>query len=160
MDKSFTYIISSQDRTNTTLPANGATLYYDIDFGGFSEQYEDYMCEVISFALTAGTPGTASYLMFCAEKLAENGYFCKNKLSPNECILSVVPLSAAQDSFIQSDGSNIRFRVNKCRVQRRITFFFLKPDFTQAIVGTDLNIGGVETRWLLTLKMTPIERGK
>ena len=33
------------------------------------------MCEVISYALTGGTPGTASYLMFCAENLAENGYF-------------------------------------------------------------------------------------
>ena len=160
MDKSFTYIISSRDRTNTTLPAKGATLHYDIDFGGFSEQYEDYMCEVISYALTGGTPGTATYLMFCAEYLAENGYFCKNKLSPTECILSIILLSAAQDAFIQSDGGNVRYRINKCRVQKQITFFFLTTDFTTAIVGTDLNIAAVESRWLLTLKMIPIVKGK
>jgi hypothetical protein len=155
---SFTYMISSQDRTNT-LPAAGFGIVYDINFGGFSEQYDDYMCEVISFAATSGFTAATNYWIICAENLAETGYFCRSKLSPRECILSILPLNATQDAFTQSDGGNIKFRINKCRVQREITFFILKPDFTPAVVGTDINIG-TETRWLLTLKMTPIEKGK
>ena len=50
MDNSFIYMISSDDRTNTTLPAAGQNIFYDFNFGGFSEQYDDYICEVVSFA--------------------------------------------------------------------------------------------------------------
>ena len=59
-DNSFTYMISSDDRTNNkpgsiveTLPPLGETMYYNINFGGFTEQYDDYNCEVISFSLGA-----------------------------------------------------------------------------------------------------------
>ena len=34
-----------------------------------------------------------TYWMFCADKLCENGYFCKSQLNPKECILSVIPLN-------------------------------------------------------------------
>ena len=172
MDNSFTYIISNTDRTNA-LPAAGLGIIYDIDFGGFSEQYDDYMCEVVSFALTAGIATANTYWLFCAEHLCENGYFCKNALKKRECILSVLPLNAVQDAYIQSDGGNIRFRVNNCRVQKRVNFFFLRPDFTEVLCGTEINIPipavvgppavpeiPVETKWLLTLKMSPIEKGK
>ena len=164
---SFTYVICSDDRTNTTLPTAGYGIYYDVVFGGFSEQYDDYMCEVISFALTAGVPLVSTYWMFCADNLAENGYFCQTKLSRKECILSTIPLNAVQDAYIQSDGGSIKFRVNNCRMQKQVTFFFLKPGFTSVVCGTEINIPiagtpetPVETKWLLTLKMTPIEKGK
>jgi hypothetical protein len=164
MDNSFTYIISNTDRTND-LPAAGLGIVYDVNFGGFSEQYDDYMCEVVSFAITAGITTANTYWMFCVENLCENGYFCKNKLTPKECVLSVLPLNAVQDAYIQSDGGNIRFRVNNCRMTKQVTFFFLKPDFTNVLCGTEINIPiagdppvPVETKWLLTLKMTPIEK--
>jgi hypothetical protein len=158
MDESFTYMICSDDRKNTTLPADTFPIYYDVDFGGFSEQYDNYMCEVVSFAMTNGIPAASTYLMFCSDNLGESGYFCRNKLSPKDNILSIVPMNALTDAYIQSDGGNIKFRVNNCRYPRQIIFYFLKPDFSLAIVGTDVNVGaGVETKWILTLKMTPIK---
>ena len=172
MDNSFTYMISNTDRTND-LPVAGQNIFYDIKFGGFSEQYDDYMCEVVSFAITAGIATANTYWMFGVENLCENGYFCKNKLTPKECVLSVIPLNVIQDSYIQSDGGKIRFRVNGCRMTKQVTFFFLKPDFTNVLCGTEINIPipavvgppavaeiPVETRWLLTLRMSPIEKGK
>ena len=172
MDNSFTYMISNTDRTND-LPVAGQNIFYDIKFGGFSEQYDDYICEVVSFAITAGIATANTYWMFGVENLCENGYFCKNKLTPKECVLSVIPLNAVQDAYIQSDGGNIRFRVNNCRITKQVTFFFLKPDFTNVLCGTEINIPipavvgppavaeiPVETRWLLTLRMSPIEKGK
>jgi hypothetical protein len=57
---------------------------------------------------------------------------------------------------------------------KQVTFFFLKPDFTNVLCGTEINIPiaanpganpptleiPVETKWLLTLRMSPIEKGK
>ncbi len=171
---SFTYVICSDDRTNTTLPAAGNAIFYDVVFGGFSEQYDDYICEVISFAISGGVPLASTYWMLYAENLAENGYFCQTKLSRKECIMAVLPLNAVQDAYIQSDGGSIKFRVNNCRTQKQVTFSFLKPNFTPVLCGTEINIPipanpaaipptpeiPVETKWLLTLRMTPIERGK
>jgi len=167
MDNSFTYIICSDDRNNTILPAAGNGVFYEINFGGFSEQYEDYMCEVVSFAVTAGLPLASTYYMFCAEGLCENGYCCRSILSSKDNILSVVPLNAVQDAYIQSDGGSIKFRVNNCRMRKLVNFFFLKPNFTAVLAGTEINIPTPgppvvenETKWLLTLRMYPIERGK
>ena len=167
MDKSFTYIICSDDRSNKILPVAGEGIFYDIKFGGFSEQYDDYMCEVLSLSITAGLPLITSYYMLCADGLSENGYFCKNVLSSKDCILAVVPLNAVQDSYIQSDGGSVKFRVNNCRVSKLVGFFFLKPNFTSVLCGTEINIPiagppvvEVETKWLLKLRMTPIEKVK
>ena len=160
MDNSFIYMISSDDRTNTTLPVAGQNIFYDFNFGGFSEQYDDYICEVVSFALTGGITAASTYLILCAENLCENGYFCSKMLSRKECVLSVIPLNAVQDAYIQSDGGNISFRVNNCRVSKQITLFIVKPDFSAAVVGTEVNAGGIETKWILTLRMRPIEKGK
>ena len=99
MDKSFTYIICSDDRSNKILPVAGEGIFYDVNFGGFSEKYDDYMCEVISLSITAGLPLVTTYYMFCVDSLAENGYFCKNVLSSKDCILTVVPLNAVQDAY-------------------------------------------------------------
>jgi hypothetical protein len=174
MDNSFTYIICSDDRTNTTLPPAGDGIYYNIMFGGFSEQYDDYMCEVTSFSATAGLPLTSTYYMFCAENLSESGYFCRNILTSKECILGMLPLNAVQDAYIQSDSGHIRFRVNNCRMRKQVIFYFLKPNFTSVLCGTEINIPipgnpaaqppvpetPVETKWLLKLRMYPIEKGK
>ena len=173
MDNSFTYMICSDDRTNTILPAAGNGILYEVMFGGFSEQYDDYMCEVISFSATAGLPLLSTYYMFCAENLSESGYFCRNMLTSKECILGMLPLNAVQDAYIQSDSGHVRFRVNNCRMRKQVTFFFLKPNFTPVLCGTEINIPipaqagpppvaeiPVETKWLLKLRMYPIEKGK
>ena len=167
MDKSFTYTIASRERTNTILPAAGEAVFYDVDFGGFSEEYDDYMCEVQSFTLMSGIVTTQVYWMLCAKNLNNNGYFCKNKLSQRDCVLALMPLSPLQEALIQSDGGYSKIRVNNCRSIKQITFTLLKPDFTPVLCGTEINIPiagppivPVETNWLLVLKMTPIEKGQ
>ena len=89
MDNSFTYMISSDDRTNTTLPAAGFGIQYDVNFGGFSEQYEDYMCEVVSFALTGGVTAGSTYWMFCVENLSESVIFVKRHFQKRMCIINI-----------------------------------------------------------------------
>ena len=148
--KSFMYVISSDERTNSDMVAN----YYDFNFGGFSEPYDDYFVEVISFACVGGITVASSYFLFVAENLASDGYFCTRKLLNREAILAILPLNAVQDSYIQSDGGAGKFTVKNCRVPRQIKFKWLKPDFTPAATLTDVNNGG-ETKWILTLKVTP-----
>jgi hypothetical protein len=149
ISKSFTYVISSDERTNTNIDSS-----YDFRFGGFSEPYDDYYCEVISFACIGGITVANNYLLFVAENLASDGYFCTRKLSNREAILAILPLSALQDAYVQSDGGAGKFTVKNCRVPKQVRFKWVKSDFTNAIHQTDVNSGG-ETRWILTLRLTP-----
>ena len=147
--KSFMYVISSDERSNADTAST-----YDFSFGGFSEPYDDYWCEVISFATVGGITPTNSYFLFVCENLASDGYFCTKKLSSRDAIMAILPLNAFQDSYIQSDGGAGKFTVKNCRVPKQVRFKWLKPDFTNAVSGTDVNSGG-ETRWILTLRLTP-----
>ena len=155
-NESFTYVICSDDRTNNiTNNGAGLTYFYDVNFGGFSEPYENYRVDVISFGAVGGFPApTQNYYFFTCEGLANNGYFCSNKVLPsNDVILSILPLNALQDAYVQSDG-NVVFNVINCRIAKTVRYKFLKTDFT--IPGAiDIN-AGAETKWVLTLKLTPI----
>jgi hypothetical protein len=170
-DKSFTYMICSDDRINNiagkgaineNLPAVNEIMEYRINFGGFSEQNDDYMCEVMSFAMTGGFFAANTYWLLYAENLASNGYLLPSLLSRNGSICAIVPLNALQDASIQSDNKTIKFRINNCRIPKLVDFFFLKADYTPALSVTDVNTIAnavqTETRWILTLKMTPIEK--
>ena len=150
-DETFTYMICSDDRTNT----DGVYNYYDVKFGGFSEPYEEYKVEVISFAAVYGFPAAATnHYFFACEGLTSNGYFFTNKVLPtNDVILSILPLNALQDAYIQSDG-NVIFNVKNCRIAKKVKFKWLKSDFTTPSIS-DINVSG-ETRWVLTLRLTPI----
>ena len=147
--KSFMYVISSDERSNADTAST-----YDFSFGGFSEPYDDYWCEVISFATVGGITAANNYFLFVCENLASDGYFCTKKLSSRDAILAILPLNAFQDSYIQSDGGAGKFTVKNFRVPKVVKFKWLKPDFTNAVSGTDVNSGG-ETRWILTLRLTP-----
>ena len=96
-DETFTYMICSDDRTNT----DGVYNYYDVKFGGFSEPYNEYKVEVISFAAVNGFPAAAqNHYFFTCEGLTNNGYFFTNKVLPtNDVILSILPLNALQDAY-------------------------------------------------------------
>ena len=153
---SFTYVISSDERTNT-----GANqIFYDIEFGGFSGKNQNYNCEVLSFSIngrTTATPADIGYFLFMCENLNDDGFFMVRKVSNRDCLISIVPLSAVIDASCQADGSTgISFKVNNCHMRRPVKFKFLKPDFTAPTTGTEINQGG-ETKWVLVLKMTPIE---
>jgi hypothetical protein len=62
-------------------------------------------------------------------------------------------LNALQDAYVQSDG-NVVFNVINCRIAKTVRFKFLRTDFTIP-EALDINAGG-ETKWVLTLKLTPI----
>jgi hypothetical protein len=153
---SFTYVISSDERTNDAV--NQIT--YNIDFGGFSEMTQDYHCEVLSFSMNGkitATPAPIGYFMFMCENLNDDGFFMVKKISNRDCLISIVPLTATIDAHHQYNGEGgISFKVNNCQMRRPIKFKWLKPDFTEVISGTDINVGG-EKKWVLVLKMTPIE---
>ena len=153
---SFTYVISSDERTNTE--ANPA--YYDIDFGGFSGKNQDYYCEVLSFSMNGkitAAPSPIGYFMFMAENLNDDGFFMVKKISNRNCLISIVPLTTTIDAHHQITGSNgISFKVNNCQMRRPVRFKFLKSDFTEAVSGTDYNVA-TETKWILVLKLTPID---
>ena len=146
---SFTYVISSDDRTNTGAKPE----YYDISFGGFN-----YIVDVVSFGAVQGFPVSSNYYYFVAENLANNGYLNTKKLSNREAILAILPLNAVQDSYIQSDGGNISFQIINAKAKKTVRFKFIKQDFTTLVNETDINVGaGVDTRWFLVLRLTPIE---
>ena len=153
---SFTYVISSDEITNT-----GANqIFYDIHFREFSGKNQDYNCEVLSFSIigrTTATPAEIGYLMFMCENLNDDGFFMVRKVSNRDCLISIVQLSAVIDAACQTDGSvGISFKVNQCQMRRPVKFMFLKPDFTTPISGTDMNVTA-ETRWVLVLRSRAID---
>ena len=112
---SFTYVISSEERTNTA----GNQITYDIDFGGFSGKNQDYNCEVLSFSINGRTttmPAEIGFCLFMAENLNDDGFFMVRKISNRDCLISIVPLSAVIDASCQADGSTgIFFKINNCQ---------------------------------------------
>jgi len=146
--ESFNYMISSNDRVNTT--AN--QIYYDIDFGGLSSQHSDYKIEVVNCIVNGSVLEELGFIMLVCENFHDDGVFCRNLLNSNECVICTIPTNL--DVLMSSGG--VVFKSSNCRVSKRIRFKFLLPDFTPPVSNTDINIGGVETRWLLTLRMTPI----
>ncbi len=80
----------------------------------------------------------------------------------------MLPLNAVQDAYSNT------IRVNNCRMRKQITFFFLKLNFMAVLCATEIIIpipGNsaveppipetlVETKWLLKLRMYPIEKAK
>ena len=127
---SFTYVISSDERTNTA--AN--PIYYDIDFGGFSGKNQDYYCEVLSFSINGrvhAQPALVGYLMLMCENLNADGFFMVKKISSQDRLISIMPLAAVFDAMHRHTGeSGISFKVNNCQMRRQIRFKWLKPDFT------------------------------
>ena len=155
--KSFTYVISSNERTNTAVQQTA----YNIDFGGFGGDYRDYHCEVLNLYISGqitATPTQTGYFLFTCENLNDNGIFINNKLTGRECLISVVPLTATIDAISQGDGSTgVIFRVNNCQMKRPVIFKFYRPDYSLVQNTIDINVGAnqAETRWVLVLKMTP-----
>ena len=156
---SFTYVISSDERKNT----DANQIYYDIDFGGFPGIAKTYNCEVLSFTINGRihtTPATIGYLMFMCENLHDDGFFMVKKISNRDCLISIMPLAAIFDAMHRHTGqSGISFKIKDCQMRRPIRFKWLKPDFTEVISGTDINVG-FETKWALVLKITPIIENK
>ena len=146
------YIFSSDDRTNSIgTPTNK----YEINFGGLNTAYNDFYCEIIQVVLSGSVLGTNGYLYLVAEDLASGeDRFCSSILNNNEAIVGII--STNIDSLMTN--TNISFRTRDVRVPKRVTFKLLKPDFNDCISGTDINIGGIETRWVVSMRLIPIKK--
>ena len=146
------YVFSSDDRTNSIgTPTN----VYNIDFGGFNSEYNDFYCEIIQIVLSGNVLGTNGYLYLVAEDLASGqDRFCSSILNNNEAILGVI--STNIDSLMTN--TNISFRTRDVRVPKRITFKLLKPNFSYCVSGTDINIAGIETRFVVSMRLIPIKK--
>ena len=84
-------------------------------------------------------------------------FWIVRKISNRDCLISIVPLSAVIDASCQADGSTgIFFKINNCQARRPVRLKFLKPNFTAPTSGTEVNVGA-ETKWVLVLRMSPIE---
>ena len=146
------YVFSSDDRTNSI---GTATNVYNIDFGGFNTQYDNFYCEVIQVVLNGNVLGTNGYLYLVAENLASGeDRFCSSILNNNEAIVGII--STNIDSLMTN--TNISFRTRDVRVPKKVTFKLLKPDFSDCVSATDINIGGIETRWVVSMRMIPIKK--
>ena len=74
---------------------------------------------------------------------------------PNrQVLITKLPLNAISDAFIQSDSGSVSFKIKNARNVKSVRFSFLKSDFT--VPDVDGVNGDAETRWVLSLRMTPI----
>ena len=94
------------------------------------------------------------YLLFIVENLEADGYFCSKVLTNRDVLLSVIPINKISDTFVQNDWGAVSFKIKNARNVRKVIFKFLKSDFSAPDID-DLN-NVIETKWILTLKMTPI----
>ena len=147
MENSFIYTLSSDDRVNTAV-----NQIYDIDFGGFNCSSDDYNLEVINCVVNGSVLVSNGYLTLIATNLNEDGVFCKGVLNASDAIMCHIPTNS--DILMSSGG--VKFKVKDCRMAKRIRLSLLKPNFAPVVSGTDINVGGIETKFVLTLKMTPI----
>jgi hypothetical protein len=144
---SFNYTISSDDRTNITADQ----IYYDVNFGGLNSQYDDYKIEVVNCILSGDVDHDIGYLILTCEGLHENGVFCRTLLNANECVICTIPINV--DTLMSNGG--VSFIANNLRMPKHVRFKLLNPDFSPVTNGSDINTLS-ETKWLLTLRLTPI----
>tara|TARA_R110000851_G_scaffold38124_3_gene98030 strand:+ start:2427 stop:2738 length:312 start_codon:yes stop_codon:yes gene_type:complete len=92
------------------------------------------------------------YLILICEGLNNNGVFCPKVLNSNDSIICTIPVN--YDVLMSSGG--IEFTANSIRIAKTIRFSLLTSSFDPVVSGVDININ-VETQWILTLKITPVE---
>ena len=156
-DESFIYMFCSDEKKTVAEGGTNSNIIWDFDFGGFEHPYDNYKVEVLNCTHNGNVAAGNAFLYMIADNLADSGYFFRKKLSNRQAVLSVLPVSAIGDAYTQTDGSTSTiFNVKNCRTKKRISIKFLKPDFTDLVDATDINVGGVTTRWFLALKLTPL----
>ena len=149
MDNSFIYTISSLERLNT----ENVPIEYDLNFGGFGSQYEDFKVEILGLEFYNGFDYTHnSFFIIALDDLASNGVFCQS-LGGNSVLF---PINVSDDqSATYNTNKNIFFNVNNCRLARRIKMRMLSSNFNPVEVGVNIDdTSAIE--WFLTMKVTPI----
>ena len=152
---SFIYTINSNDRTNEPL---GLVNEYFIQFGGFGNHYSKYYCEVVQLTLSGSIAESLGYVIMLSENLHCDGYHSARPA--NQATLCCVGTNV--DILSTSSGSS--FIVDNCQTKREVRLFITGSDYTPLVSGQlgdepgvgEINQGGTETDWVLTLRMTPI----
>ena len=137
--ESFTYMICSQEKTNIE------GTYYDIDFGGFGNNNENYKIDVLNFIVNNTLLETRGFMIFLCEDLADNGSFCTSLLNGNQAILTTV--STDINSLMATNGSS--FIARNCKYKKLVRFKFVNPDLSGVVDTVDINVES-NTNWVLT----------
>ena len=149
--ESFIYTFSSKDNLTAS------NMIYEIDFGGGELNYDNYQCEVINAGHTGRVRADLHWYFLVMGGINNNGNFFRNRLPNREVVLCTLPTGASGDQYLRFTGSSgITFNLTNCRIKQRVKMRFIRPDFLLLASGSDINIGGVNTEWFVTLKMTPI----
>lgn len=149
IEDSFIYTVASDEKKNA-----GLNNFYTIDFGGFNTEYDEFRVEIINCVLSGSVNQALGYVMLIADNFATDGVFCSSKLNNNECILATIPTNV--DVLMTNGG--IFFKIKNYRQPKEVVFSLIKSNFFACASGTDINLGAVETKWVLTLKMTGIPK--
>jgi len=148
--QSFIYTIHSEDAVST----NGAVFEFDI--GNLNNSHDEYLVEVKDVVLqSTNVDSNNGFLMLIAENLAESGIYSPNKLNSNQAIISTIPVSTG--TYMGTNGTF--FKTKGLRMTKRIKFIIKKPNFVNAVSGTDINVGGSNTSWFVVLQFTPMMNG-
>lgn len=146
--ESFTYTICSTEYVQII---NNQEYY--IDIGGFGSKFNNFHIEVLNCIVNQGVDPADGFLILVASDFGSSGVFCQSKLPSNETVLCTV---ATNDDVLMSNGG-ISFRAENLRMKRRVRFKWLLPTLENAIDDVDINLNGILTSWMLTLKVTPID---
>jgi len=145
MTESFTYILHSGDAKK-----DGANYYFD--FGNLSTSSDKFLIEVMSATINQNVNTNLGFLMLIADDLADSGIYTQNKLSSNQCLMTAFNVTIGS-----YEGNNDVFFTSKnLRMIRNVKMTLKRPDFTDAVVGTDIDVGG-NTIFCLMLKFTPLK---
>ena len=151
--KSFIYTISSEERLNKEVEP----IEYDLMFGGFGSQYNEFRVEILGLDFTRGFDNTVDkYLIVAIDDLASDGVFCQRLGGGNSVLFPITVFS--DDSADYVTNSNIFFKVDNCRTARRIKMRILASDFEPVTAGANYHTSSsaFDTEWFLTMKVTPI----
>ena len=151
MENSFIYTISSFERLNT----EDEPVEYDLNFGGFGSQYDNFKVEIIGMNFTMGCdPDLNRYFIVALDGLASDGVFCQGIVGSSSVLFPVTLSNVGSAEYITN--SHIFFKVDNCRTARQIKMRILLDNFEPVVADTNIHNEPINTEWFLTMKVTPI----
>ena len=147
MDNSFIYTICSEE----VISANNDPIEYNLNFGGFGSQYDNFKVEIIGFDFNSNFDYTNDkYLLVAFDNLASSGVFSRSIIGSRSVLIPVTIVDPLSARYLAN--GNIFFNVDRCRIPREIKMRILSSDLKT--VSVDPTNGA---DWFLTMKVTPIE---
>ena len=150
MNESFIYTISSEE----SISKNTDPFDFLLNVGGFNSDKENYKFELMSFVMDTDLSSLSDYMVISLQNLASNGV-CSQSIVGSSSILIPIITDVATSGVVFgryiSNGLNIFFNVNNCRMKRIFNIALLSSDLTPYQGAPD-----EVADWLITFKVTPI----